>query len=376
MKTKSILHTVCALLIAACTTFTLFSCNKEKEMPVRQREADVKVPELYLAGSAIDGVPDEELLLVRDGNLHTYAGVLNTGTLYFQSVRGSDEGIYGQGADESTIAEGSPTPLSIEKGYYEFTLNLDDNTITYKNKVVFTDPDHLYLAGDVITPGWGDHVMLPFAASAANPFRYEMYHFFRAGICRFHFAMGLGGANAMKGADGGMVFSQTTDEGVGKGADNYTLSTSGEYLLTVDLAAGTVDFAPVVLFPDRVSTVCAIGNTFGNVNGQVTWWAFWNIYMTPGLNRYLTRDALNPSLYTTTSDLVAGQGIVFTLNPYYQLPMLRKATETSFEYITDFPGGDSQQTVVPDDWLWMIPEAGNYTLSVDVAANQVTIRKN
>lgn len=376
MKTESLFHMACTLVIAAGTTLTFFSCNKEKEEPIRQPEANVKVPALYMAGDAIDGLPEEMLLLVRDGNLHTYQGVLNAGTLYFQSVRGNDDAVYGQGSDDNTVAEGSATPLSVEKGYYEFTVNLNDNTIVYKSKIVFTDPDNLYLAGDVITPAWGDHVMLPFSCSEQEPFKYEMYHFFRAGICRFHFSMGLGGANFMKGADGRFVYSATVDESVSKGADNFSLSTGGEYRMTVDLLSGTLTFTPISLFPDHVSMVCVIGNTFGNVNGQVTWWAFWNIYMSPGLNRHMTRDAQHPNLYTITADLAAGQGIVFTLNPYFQLPMLRKASTTSFEYITSFPNCDSQETVVPEEYLWMIDEAGNYTLSVDITAQKVSIVKN
>lgn len=376
MKTQSLFHTLCTLLLAAGLTLALFSCEQEKERPVRQPEANVKVPQLYLAGEAINGLPEELLLLSRDGNVHTYKGVLNSGSLYFQSVRGNNDGIYGQGADDSTVEPGSATPLTVEKGYYEFILNLDNNTITYKNKVVFTDKKNLYLAGDVITPAWGDHVMMPFACSEQEPFKYEMRQLLRAGICRFHFSMGLGGANIMKGADGSLVYSQTTDEGVSKGADNFSLSTDGEYKLTVDLIAGTATFTPISLFPDNISSVCVIGNTFGNVNGQVTWWAFWNIYQTPGLNRYMTRDAQNPNRYSLSANLDAGQGIVFTLNPYYQLPMLKKASDTTFEYISSFPDGNKQETVVPNEYLWMIDQAGNYTLSVDISTKKVSIVKN
>lgn len=376
MKYNPILSGMRLSLITGAA-IALVACNLEKERPVRQPEPEPIAAELYLAGEATEGLPDEKLLLSRDGNIHTYRGVLNSGSLYFRSDPGSDEGCFGKGADDNTLEEGSTSPFSVEKGYYEFDLDLESGTFTYKSSIPFGDKEHLYLAGEVITPAWGDHVMLPFACLSDRPFRYELKHYFRKGAYRFHFSTGLTSPNIMQSPEGEFIFSLSDTDGTDKGANNFSLSDAGEYLLTVDLVAQTATFTPIALLPENIEEICVIGNTFGNVNGQVTWWAFWNIYQTPGLDRRMTRDAENPNRFTTTADLTAGQGgIVFTLCPYYQLPMLKRASDTTFEYIISFPGGDSQETVVPDDYLWPIEESGNYTLSVDIVTREVSVIKN
>ncbi|MDP4277829.1 MAG: hypothetical protein Q8914_09380 [Bacteroidota bacterium] len=345
-KTNFFKHgSIACLLISLVSVFTFYSCDNGDDAP-----AVVPTSKLYIAGSAATGITN--VTLEKDSTIFTYSGVLSAGTLYFQTTKGSDKNVYKLGQD-STVELNGTTPFTIpEKGYYDIVVNLTTKKITMSHSAL---GNSLFMIGPPVD-AWDGVRGGCLTCTDAKPFVYTYTHFFFAGAYKFLLQTdNMLAKFAPDKTSGDIVFFPTEDAAVAANYqnENWNLASEGDYTVTVDLLQKKVTMTPVVYFPNLVDSVFIVGNKYGwdaNVGGKA-----------------LTRSTANSKVFSITDNLDAGV-FKFALQKHCYRPCLTKVTDTQFAYYT--APSDAQ------DVKWEITAAGNYTITLNLSTNGITIVKN
>jgi hypothetical protein len=308
------------------------------------------VSKLYVAGTAAKGITS--VALEKDSSIYTYSGVLSAGNLYFQTTKGSDKNVYELGADSTVELKGT-TPVTIpEKGYYNITVNMDTKKFTMSYATL---GNSLFMIG-VPVDSWDGIRAGYLTCTEAKPFVYTYSHFFYAGAYKFLLQTDNSLAKlAPDKSSGDILFFASEDAAVAANYqnENWNLPSEGDYTVTVDLLLKKVTMTPTVYFPNLVDSIFIVGNKYGwdaNVGGKA-----------------LTRSATNSKIFSITDDMDAGV-FKFALQKHCYRPCLNKVTDTQFVYYTA-PTDDQ-------DVKWEITTAGNYTITLNLTTNAISIVKN
>lgn len=390
MNRTAIIRFLRNLLPVGCAALTLASCQQEDKLPPLPKPEPEKNGGMYVAGSATTGLKEEYLKLAAKGETSVFNCVLDTGELYFRTVAedGTEGKLYFNDDASAVVASGKP--LKIERGYYVLEIK-GDNSFRIKRSALFGGEDVYLSGGDAFYPRthkWDAHIMP--AMTQTEPFVYTYTHHMGTSdngtaAFRFFFQKNHAKSAASKNATGNAEIYNNDQEAAENGITDpsWQISAAGDYTITYNMMSGAVTITPAKFYPDKVAELFVIGNIFGNsfsdpasLENMLTEpiWVGETATDSKGATA-MTRSTDSPDVYSITADLKAKKGgFWFLLQRQHSVPSLIKATASTCRYF--FTQDLTDKTDTEQAAHWTVAQDGNYTISVNIRTNQVTVTTN
>ncbi|WP_114782821.1 SusF/SusE family outer membrane protein [Botryobacter ruber] len=316
-------------------------------------------PTLYLLGSATPngwntGNATPLTVSSTDPTVFTYTGPLSVGEFKFITTLGQFLPSYNKGtaANQLVLRTDDSQPdekFSITKAAtYKVTVNLADLSVAIAEQA---GPPYsrLWVVGDAAPTGWDLDNAAEMTKSASDPFVFTFTDYLKAGELKIATAKDWGAPFYRPTVADAPTTSTAVQVSAGDPDYKWKIAQAGVYKVTLNLRTMTIAFAPVELY--------LVGDA--GPNG-------WNIESPAPMSK-------SGSVYTYTGPLTPGElKISMFKGDWCGGDWINAATAnqaiTNGSYIT------TSGCEGPDNkWRVTDATAGNYTVSVDLAAKTMTI---
>ncbi|WP_187263767.1 SusF/SusE family outer membrane protein [Pontibacter beigongshangensis] len=284
----------------------------------------------------------------------TWQGRLNEGEFKFITTLGSFLPSYNKGASDSQLVLRTSDSEPDEKfrieqsGVYSISVNLLDHTISI-TEGAGPAYSELWIVGDATPKGWDLDNADEMTQSDSDPFVFTYLDYLNAGELKIATAKDWGTPFYRPTVENAPITSTAVQLSAGEPDNKWRIAQAGVYKITLNLQTMTIVFAPVDVY--------MIGDA--GPNG-------WDIAVPEPMSK-------SGSVYTYTGPLQAGE-FKFSLFKGDWCDGLwinaaaenQPITNTNFVFRSGCEGADNK-------WRVTGATAGNYIVSVDLAAKSVSI---